>query len=50
MKYIHANLIANEWKKLAKFYIDVFNCTPVYPERDLEGEWIERMTGIKAVL
>ncbi len=46
IKYVHTNLIARDWKKLAQFYIDVFDCEPTFPERDLSGEWIERMTGI----
>lgn len=46
IKYVHTNLIARDWKKLSQFYIDVFGCTPVYPERDLHGEWADRLTGI----
>lgn len=49
IKYVHTNLIAKDWKKLAKFYIDVLNCKPQYPERDLSGEWIEKMTNIDNV-
>jgi predicted enzyme related to lactoylglutathione lyase len=48
-KYVHTNLIARDWKKLAQFYIDVFGCVPVVPERDLSGEWIEKMTQVKDV-
>jgi catechol 2,3-dioxygenase-like lactoylglutathione lyase family enzyme len=49
IKFVHANLIARDWKKLTRFYIDVFECEPVYPERDLQGEWIDKMTGIREV-
>jgi len=49
IKYVHTNLIARDWKKLAQFYIDVFECEPLYPERDLNGEWIDKMTGIPHV-
>lgn len=49
IKYVHTNLIAKDWKKLSKFYIDVFDCIPLYPERDLSGEWIEKMTNICSV-
>jgi predicted enzyme related to lactoylglutathione lyase len=49
IKYVHTNLIARDWKKLAQFYIDVFACVPLYPERDLSGEWIEKMTMINDV-
>ena len=46
IKYTHTNLVAKDWKRLAKFYIDVFDCKPKPPERDLSGEWLERLTGI----
>jgi catechol 2,3-dioxygenase-like lactoylglutathione lyase family enzyme len=47
--YVHTNLVAKDWRKLAQFYIDIFDCEPVYPERDLSGEWIDNMTGITDV-
>jgi catechol 2,3-dioxygenase-like lactoylglutathione lyase family enzyme len=47
MKFAHINLIANDWKKLSQFYIDVFGCEAVYPERNLSGEWIDKLTGIQ---
>jgi predicted enzyme related to lactoylglutathione lyase len=49
IKYAHTNLIARDWEKLAQFYIDVFECQPVFPERNMTGEWIDRITGIKDV-
>ncbi len=49
IKYVHTNLIAKDWKKLAQFYIEVFGCIPTYPERDLSGEWIDKMTTIPGV-
>ena len=49
IKYVHTNIVAKNWEKLAQFYIDVFDCEPVYPERDMSGEWIDRITGIKEV-
>jgi catechol 2,3-dioxygenase-like lactoylglutathione lyase family enzyme len=27
--------------------MDVFNCKPVYPERDLSGEWLEKLTAVQ---
>ncbi len=47
VKYIHTNIVAKDWRKLAEFYINVFNCKPLLPERDLSGEKIELATGIK---
>jgi predicted enzyme related to lactoylglutathione lyase len=49
MKYVHTNLIARDWKKLSGFYQDVFHCVPVPPQRDLSGQWLETLTGIKNV-
>ena len=49
IKYVHTNLIAKDWIKLALFYINVFGCKPVYPERNLSGEWIDHLTKIKDV-
>ncbi len=45
-RYIHTNLVARDWKKLADFYVAVFGCVPVPPERDLSGDWLDRATGI----
>jgi predicted enzyme related to lactoylglutathione lyase len=49
IRFAHTNIVAQNWEKLAQFYIDVFDCVPLYPERDMSGEWIERITGIKNV-
>lgn len=49
IKYVHTNILAKDWKKLAQFYIDVFACEAVYPERDLQGDWIDNMTNIPDV-
>lgn len=32
-----------------QFYIDVFGCKPQYPERDLSGEWADKLTSIPGV-
>ncbi|HTR81900.1 MAG TPA: VOC family protein [Bacteroidota bacterium] len=44
--YVHTNLIAHDWQRLANFYINVFGCTPVPPERHFEGKELERGTGV----
>jgi catechol 2,3-dioxygenase-like lactoylglutathione lyase family enzyme len=46
---VHTNIVARNWEKLAQFYIDVFNCEPIYPERNMSGEWIDRITMIREV-
>jgi len=47
IKYAHTNIITDDWRRLADFYITVFDCKPLYPERDLRGEWLDRATAIK---
>lgn len=47
IKYAHTNIITDDWRRLAEFYITVFGCQPLYPERDLKGEWLDRATTIK---
>lgn len=37
-KYVHTNLIANDWRALSDFYQQLFGCVPVPPERDFRGE------------
>ncbi len=39
--FVHTNIISSDWKKLSEFYINVFQCKPVIPERHLEGDWID---------
>jgi catechol 2,3-dioxygenase-like lactoylglutathione lyase family enzyme len=46
-RFAHVNVIARDWRKLASFYQEVFGCSPVPPERDLAGEWLERGTGVR---
>ena len=47
LKFVHVNIIANDWKKLSKFYQNVFQCIPIPPERDLRGDWVNALTGLK---
>lgn len=45
-RYAHTNLIARDWRRLAVFYQEVFDCVPLPPERDLSGDWLDRATAI----
>jgi ADP-ribose pyrophosphatase YjhB (NUDIX family)/catechol 2,3-dioxygenase-like lactoylglutathione lyase family enzyme len=45
-RYVHTNLIAHDWRALARFYETAFGCVPVPPERDLTGPPLEAGTGI----
>ncbi len=46
-RYVHTNLIARDWQKLAKFYRDAFGCESVPPERHYKGPDLERGTGVQ---
>ena len=45
-RFVHTNLIAQDWRHLARFYEQVFGCTPIPPERNLQGRWLEGATGV----
>ena len=49
MKYTHTNLVAHDWRRLADFYIKIFDCQPVPPERDLKGEWLDKALDLKDI-
>jgi predicted enzyme related to lactoylglutathione lyase len=45
-RFVHTSIVAGNWKRLARFYQQVFRCRPVGPERDLSGEWLQRGTNV----
>lgn len=45
-KFVHTNIVAQDWRKLAQFYEQILGCVPVPPERDLAGPWLEAATGV----
>lgn len=45
-RFGHTNLIAKDWRRLARFYTELFGCGLVPPERDYSGPALERGTGI----
>jgi len=45
-KYSHTNLVAADWRNLAEFYINVFGCVLVPPERDYKGKDLDAGTGL----
>ena len=47
IKYVHTNIVAKNWKRLAEFYISVFDCMLKPPERILSGKWLDRLTCTK---
>lgn len=46
-KYVHTNLIAKDWRALARFYQEVFCCVPVNPERHFKGKELDGGTGLR---
>lgn len=46
MKYVHTNIIARDWRRLAEFYTQVFSCEFIPPQRDQAGDWLSRGTGV----
>ena len=49
IRYVHTNIVAEEWQSLAAFYESVLGCKPVPPERNLSGEWLTDLTDIPDV-
>ena len=45
-RFAHVNVIAQDWRRLAAFYETVFGCRPVPPERDQQGDWLDRAIGV----
>lgn len=46
VKYVHTNIIAEDWKRLARFYEKVFGCVPVPPVRSQSAKWLAEGTGV----
>jgi len=46
-RYVHTNLVARDWRSPVRFYVEVFGCEPVPPERDLSGAALEAGTGVR---
>jgi len=46
-QYVHTNLIARDWRKLADFYQSVLGCVLVPPERHFSGPEIQAGTGVR---
>ena len=41
-------MVARDWRRLAAFYEEVFDCRPVPPERDYRGPSIGEIAGVPA--
>lgn len=49
IKYVHTNIVAKNWKRLADFYIKVFSCKIVPPIRHYKGKDLDSAVNIKDV-
>ncbi len=47
MRYAHTNIIAKDSTKLIDFYKEVLDCRSIGETRNLSGDWLDGMTGIK---
>jgi catechol 2,3-dioxygenase-like lactoylglutathione lyase family enzyme len=47
-RFGHVNLVADDWRALAGFYIELFGCELVPPERDYAGRDLEAGSGVDA--
>jgi predicted enzyme related to lactoylglutathione lyase len=47
IRYAHTNLVAKDWRRMVKFYCEVFGCIPVGGERDRKGPEVDALTGVK---
>ena len=45
-RFGHVNIVARDWRRLADFYVSLFGCELVPPERDYAGADLERGTGV----
>ncbi len=46
IRYVHTNVVARDWRRLAEFYRSVFGCEQVGHERDLSGPGIDAGLGV----
>jgi catechol 2,3-dioxygenase-like lactoylglutathione lyase family enzyme len=45
-RFGHVNLVAADWRRLSSFYVELFGCVPVPPERDYAGRQLAAGTGV----
>jgi len=46
-RYAHTNIVASDWKVLADFYKEVFDCVFVPPKRRQSGRWLQEATAVE---
>ncbi|MFW5735253.1 MAG: VOC family protein [Oceanidesulfovibrio sp.] len=46
IRFVHTNIVSEDWRTLSAFYQNVFGCVPVPPERSMSGEWLDKGIGL----
>ena len=47
-RFGHVNLTGADWRGLARFYVELFGCELVPPERDYRGADLDAASGLSA--
>ena len=45
-RYVHTNIIAKDAARLIAFYKQALHCKSIGQTRDLQGPWLDRLTGL----
>ncbi len=46
-RYAHTNIIARDASRLIAFYKSVLHCKSIGETRDIQGEWVDRLTRLQ---
>lgn len=47
-RFVHVNIVATNWRRLAQFYVQLFACQLIEPTRDIKEPWLEKATNIES--
>ncbi|WP_077612423.1 VOC family protein [Clostridium sp. Marseille-P2415] len=45
-RYVHTNIIAKDYENMIRFYKEVLGCQSIGEQRNLQGDWLDKLTGI----
>lgn len=48
-RYVHTNIVARDWRKLARFYEQALGCLPIGVEREYRGAWVTDVTSLPEI-
>ena len=46
IRYVHTNIVTQDWERLADFYQNALDCERLEPGLDIGGQWLEDGTGV----